>query len=280
MLPRSRAAQEQFPPLPLLCSPFIIPRALLILFLAGAPLVAQSPGKVVEDELPPAKKRGDPLVFAVYLPTGYDSKKPAPLILAIHAGRGTARQFTGFLRPLAEAQHAVLVSPQGFREVIGADGYWWKGDKAEMAALTRLLEHMKKKYSVDEKRVTLVGLADGAELGFRWAFSKGRRGLQGIIALNFLWKMKSVRAPKGSKVCLIASRDAKEKAASLKAEAEKASKALTRAKCASVLRVVPGSSRSFFSGWEKEFRFAYEWFNGKRDWPKELAEAAAPEKKR
>ena len=34
---------------------------------------------------------------------------------------------------------------------------------------------------------------------------------------------------------------------------------------------MPGASRSFFHGWEKEFKKAYQWFEGKLDWPAELA---------
>jgi len=240
-----------------------------------------APGKVAEDELPPLKKRDDPLVFAVYVPTSYDGKREVPLILALHGGRGTARRFAGFLRPLAEGQGAVLACPQGIEEIVGADGYWWKGNKAEMAALDRVVAHVRKLYRIDAKRISLVGLADGAELGLRWALSGKDRGICGLVALNFLFKARgSLRPPKkGFRICLIASRDAKEKRASLKDHAEKARDALVRAKASVVLRVVPGSSRSFFHGWEKEFRKAYQWFNGRLDWPKELADAPAPPEK-
>ncbi|MHC4548302.1 MAG: hypothetical protein ACYTEZ_05940 [Planctomycetota bacterium] len=254
-------------------------RAALFFLLCCAPVLAQgSPGKVTEDELPPLKKKDDPLVFAVYLPTAYDGKQEVPLILALHGGRGTARHFAGFLRPLAEAQGALLACPQGFEEVVGAEGYWWKGSKTEMAALDRLVAHLRQRYRIDAKRISLVGLADGAELGLRWALGKDR-GLSGLVALNFLFKLKgSLRPAKQLKICLIACRDAKEKRASLKEHAAKAHQALVRAKAPVVLRVVPSSSRSFFHGWEKEFRKAYQWFNGQRDWPKELAEARVPAK--
>jgi phospholipase/carboxylesterase len=254
--------------------------ALCLFFSLCAPVLAQGVrGKVTEDELPPLKKRDDPLVFAVYVPTAYDGKKEVPLILALHGGRGTARQFAGFLRPLAEGQGAILACPQGFEEIVGAEGYWWKGNKAEMAALDRLVAHVRQRYKIDAKRISLVGLADGAEQGFRWALSGKDRGIYGLVALNFLFKFKgSLRPPKQLRVCLIASRDAKEKRASLKEHAEKTQKALVRAKAPVVLRVVPSSSRSFFHGWEKEFRKAYQWFNGQLDWPKELAAAQAPPK--
>jgi len=265
----------------LLCSGSLLRIALCLVSCLCAPLLAQGAGgRVTEDELAPLKKRDDPLVFAVYVPTGYDGKKEAPLILALHGGRGTARQFAGFLRPLAEGQGAILACPQGFEEVVGADGYWWKGNRAEMAALDRLVAHVRQRYKIDAKRISLVGLADGAELGLRWALSGKDRGIYGFVALNFLKVKGSLRPPKKPlKVCLIACRDAKEKRRSLKEHAEKTRDALVRAKAPVVLRVVPSSSRSFFHGWEKEFRKAYQWFEGKLDWPKELADAQRPPEK-
>jgi hypothetical protein len=148
-----------------------------------------------------------------------------------------------------------------------------------MAALDRFVAHIRKRYKIDAKRISLLGLADGAELGMRWTLSGKDRGIYGLVALNFLFKFRgSVRPPKQLKICLIASRDAKEKRASLREHAEKTQKVLARAKAPVVLRVVPGSSRSFFHGWENELRKAYQWFDGKLDWPKELEAAEAPKK--
>ena len=79
------------------------------------------------------------------------------------------------------------------------------------------------------------------------------------------------KAPKELKFCLIASRNAKEKLASLAEQAEKAQKAIAGAGYPAVVRIVPGASRSFFHGWENEFQKAFAWFDGKLDWPKELA---------
>jgi pimeloyl-ACP methyl ester carboxylesterase len=230
-------------------------------------------------ELPPAGKKDPPVVYAVYRATTAKGDGPFPLILALHAGTKDARQFASFLMPAAEGQGAILVAAQGFREVVGADGFWWKGDVGEQAMLDRLLDHVRKTLPVEPKGLTVVGLFDGAELGIKWALEKDR-GVRGVIAVNFLWKPpEAPKAPKGMKFCLIASRDAKDKLASLSEQAEKAGKALAAAGYPVVLRIVPGASRSFSDGWEKEFRNAFQWFDGKLDWPKQLAEAAgAPEK--
>jgi len=233
-------------------------------------------GKVIEGELAPVRKKDEPLVYATYAPAGHKGDKPVPLIIAVHAGRGTAKHFVGFLRSVAEANGAILAGPQGFREVIGADGYWWKGDTGDLLAIDRLIAHMKKHNKIDANKVTLIGLADGAELALKWAFAKRKRKLHGLIAVNFLWKGISPHRTKGLKVCLFASNDAKEKKASLRAHAEKGHKALERVKIPTVLRIMPGSSRSFFHRWDSEFRKAFQWFDGTLDWPKALADAEKP----
>ncbi|MFQ5844604.1 MAG: hypothetical protein ACE5JG_06395, partial [Planctomycetota bacterium] len=75
------------------------------------------------------------------------------------------------------------------------------------------------------------------------------------------------------KIVLAASRDAREKKAELRVHAQHAYQRLRQKRYPLVLRIYPGSSRSFFHGWQNEFRTAYEWFDGVRDWPAELAAA-------
>jgi predicted peptidase len=254
-------------------------RALLaLLLLPGLLLLADGKAGVVEDhDFPAASPKDPPIVYATYLPTSAKTDEKLPMILAIHGGRGDARQFVGFLRCLAEAQGALLVGAQGFREVVGADGYWWKGDDEELVRLSRLVDHVTATMPVDPTRISVIGLADGAELGIKWAVEKDR-GLKGVIAVNFLWRPPGPpKAAKTLKFCLFASKDAKEKLVSLADEAAKAEKAMSRAKYPVVLRVMPGDSRSFFDGWDRELGRALKWFDGKIDLPKELA--AAEEKR-
>jgi len=253
------------------CYPWQVRVLLALLLLPGPLLLADDkPGTVADHELPAAGKKDPPIVYATYLPTSAKGDAKLPVILAIHAGTKNAHQFASFLMPLAEAQGALLVAAQGFREILGGEGYWWKGDAEEEAMLDRLMDHVKQTLPVDPARVYVVGLFDGAELAIKWAVEKDR-GVKGVIALNFLWKPPgAAKAPKETKFCVFASRDAKEKLLSLADQAEKTAKALTSAKYPVVLRIVPGTSRSFFDGWEKEFQKAFAWFDGKLDWPKEL----------
>lgn len=249
-------------------------RCLLLL----AALAASALARVEEGELAPASKRDDPMVYAINTPHDYDKEKPAPLILALHAGRGTAKQFATFLTPLAEAQGAVVACPQGFEEIIGADGYWWKVSADEVVALDRFIEHVRKSYKCDPERFYVLGLADGGELGARFTLGKDR-GVRGLILLNTLWRFEGQPRPgKDLRVVVGACRDAQEKTEKLKDHAERAYKALTNVKVQALLRLYPGSSRGMFGEWEEEFRKSFEWFTGKRDWPAELAAPPPPPK--
>jgi predicted esterase len=251
-----------------------------LLLLPAPLLLAQGkPGVVTDFELPPAGKKDPTVVYCVYRATSAKGEGPFPMILALHAGTRNAHQFATYLMPVVEAQGAILVAAQGFREVVGAEGFWWKGDAEEQAMLDRLVGHARTTLPVDPKRLTVVGLFDGAELGIKWALEKDR-GVRGVIALNFLWKQPGApKAPKKDlKFCFIASKEAKDKLVSIAESAEKARKAVAGAGYAVVLRIVPGASPTLFDGWENEFRKAFEWFDGKLDWPKQLAEAKASEK--
>ncbi|MGQ0613896.1 MAG: hypothetical protein ACT4PV_09190 [Planctomycetaceae bacterium] len=251
-------------------------RPLLLLALASAVVAGEGRPGYVDGELPGARKRDPSQVYVFYAPRAYDPTQPAPLVVALHGGRGNAMQFARFLTPFAEATGSVLACPQGFEEIIGADGYWWRGSVEEMLALERFIEFAKKRYAIDPKRVTVVGLADGGELAARFALSRDRE-IAGLLLLNILWNYEgSIRAPKTLKVAVLASRDAEEKLAKMKDHAEKAATALQKAGLPALLRLHPSASRSFFHGWEEEFSKAHQWFLGERDWPREIQEAEAP----
>ncbi len=251
-------------------------RLLLLLALAAPGVAGEGRPGYYGGDLPGLKKRDPSQAFVFYAPRAYDDSKPAPLIVALHGGRGNAMQFARFLTPFAEATGAVLACPQGFEELIGADGYWWRGSVDEMSALERFIEFAKKRYSIDPKRVTLVGLADGGELAARYALSRDRE-LAGLLLLNILWNFNgSIRAPKTLKVAVFASRDAEEKLEKMKDNAEKAATAIQKAGLPVLLRLYPSASRSFFHGWDGEFSKAHQWFSGERDWPREIQEAEAP----
>jgi pimeloyl-ACP methyl ester carboxylesterase len=248
------------------------------LLLAIASLAAAALAAIEEGELPPASKRDDPIVYAINTPHDFDKTKPAPLILALHAGRGTAKRFAAFFTSVAEAQHAILACPQGFEEILGGDGYWWKVSADEVAALDRFVEFVRKRYVCDPARFYVIGLADGGELAARYALSKDR-GVKGLILLNILWKLEGQPKPgKDLKVVVGACREAQEKLEKLQDHAERAQKALFSAKLNVLLRLYAGASRGMFREWEEEFRKSFEWFDGKRDWPAEIAGPPPPPK--
>jgi len=241
------------------CYPCAV-RVLVALLLLPAPLLlAQEKGVVTDGEL--SGPGGKKFAYAIYKARSAKADAKLPVILALHGGGDTARRFAGFLYSAAELQGGILVCPQGLRPVKGTEGFWWKGDAEEEAMLDALLAHVREKLPVDRSKLTVMGLADGAEFAIRWAVEKDR-GVKGVIALNFLWKPPGPpKAPKDLKFCLIACKDAMEEKKSLAEHAEKAAKAIEGAGFPVLLRIVPGKSRSFFHGWENDFAKALSWFD-------------------
>ncbi|MCZ6574403.1 MAG: hypothetical protein O7C98_14695 [Planctomycetota bacterium] len=248
---------------------------MLLIALLLTPAFAQDarpPDGIVEGELKPKKKTGNALLYAIYLPRSFDPQAPSPLIVAVHGGRGTALQFAKYLRYFAESQGAILACPQAYEEIIGvgADGTWWRGSANEVKALERFVAFVKKEYRIDRDRVTAIGVGDGGQLAARWALSRDR-GLQGLVLVNSLWKLSgTMRAKKTTKIYIAASKDGQDKEGPLSVFAARAAQMLRKQRYPLVKKLYPGKSRSFFHGWEEDFGKAYEWFNGKRDWPKEL----------
>jgi predicted peptidase len=112
--------------------------------------------------------------YRVYVPTGYQPARPAPLVVALHGLGGTEDSFfESYARvtpQLAEQHGFLLVAPLGYR----VDGFYGSplmggGDAAakrrtELSEkdVLEVLARMKAQYAVDESRIYLIGHSMGA----------------------------------------------------------------------------------------------------------------------
>jgi predicted esterase len=112
--------------------------------------------------------------YRVYVPTGYQPARPAPLVVALHGLGGTEDSFfESYARvtpQLAEQHRFLLVAPLGYR----VDGFYGSplmggGDAAakrrtELSEkdVLEVLARMKAQYAVDESRIYLIGHSMGA----------------------------------------------------------------------------------------------------------------------
>lgn len=119
------------------------------------PVVA-SPGCAVagqltagEGTLPNGRK------FAVHLPTGYDGKKPFPLVFANHSNGASISQFNKAPTINAFKEWAILV------RTASQTGDWREAHEQDLAYFDMLVPHLNDKLCVDSNRIHSFGFSGG-----------------------------------------------------------------------------------------------------------------------
>lgn len=103
---------------------------------------------------------GGTLRYTVSVPDGYDSKKPVPLIVALHYG-GEVTPFygrgmiDGLVEPALKDLRAVVIAPDS----LGGD---WTSPRNEKAVVW-LTRSIMKSYAIDPKKVLLTGFSMGGQ---------------------------------------------------------------------------------------------------------------------
>ncbi len=116
----------------------------------------------------------------VHVPPGYVPGTPMPLVLAIHGYSGTGGEgIESYMKltPLADARGFLYAHPDGTAD--GTGNLFWNGTDAccdlfasgidDSTYLSRLIDQIKAHFTVDPKRVFLVGHSNGAFMTFRMA---------------------------------------------------------------------------------------------------------------
>jgi predicted peptidase len=147
-------------------------RLIFLLFCLSCSSVAEK-GKQTVETLPEeyakrtVKMNKD---FLLFKPTGYTDGKKFPLIIFLHGSgeRGSDIKLVGKhgipkIAPKKAGFQFIGVSPQCLRT---SKGGWVTED------LDALLEYVKKKYSIDDKRIYLTGLSMGGFGTWKWAAKK------------------------------------------------------------------------------------------------------------
>lgn len=152
---------------------------LVAFLLSGfvAPSAAEEKGGLatqlrVERKTYEFKEAGREMEYALFVPSGYDKAKPAPLVVALHGLYSNPQQIIRYpgLTNLAETGGYIVVAPMGYntRGWYGAKGLV-KGQANDPANLSELserdvmnvLEIVRKDYAVDPDRIYLLGHSMG-----------------------------------------------------------------------------------------------------------------------
>lgn len=139
------------------------------------------------------------------VPSGYDAKKPTPLVILLHGYSATgALQESYFkLGAVADAKTFLLATPDGTLDSSGKR-FWNATDACcnfgavkvdDVAYVSAIIDDMSKKYNVDPKRVYLVGHSNGGFMSHRAACDLSPR-IAAIVSLaGAQWKDPSKCKP-------------------------------------------------------------------------------------
>jgi phospholipase/carboxylesterase len=106
----------------------------------------------------------------LYLPSGRQRDRPAPLLLVLHGATGTGRQAIRRLQPLAEARGVILLAPD-------SRAYTWDvvlgGFGPDVEFVDRALGRAFALSRVDPARVAIGGFSDGASYALTLGLANG-----------------------------------------------------------------------------------------------------------
>lgn len=95
--------------------------------------------------------------FALYVPETYDGGRDLPLVVALHGGSGTGREFVWTWLREARSRRFLLLAPTSL-------GPTWAlmAPDDDSESLARMVEFVAANYRVDRAKILLTGLSDGA----------------------------------------------------------------------------------------------------------------------
>lgn len=106
----------------------------------------------------------------LYVPSGYQADRPAPLALMLHGAGGIAEHGMSLLQSLADATGVILLAPSSRKQtwdvILGGFG-------ADIAFIDRALTQTFGGYAVDSARVAVGGFSDGASYALSVGLTNG-----------------------------------------------------------------------------------------------------------
>lgn len=111
---------------------------------------------------------------SLYVPTGYQSGTPIPLLFALHGASGDASVMYDpdkHITELAESESFIAVFPNGLNRPgapAGSINYYWE-DPVNKPYMNHLIDLVQGTFTIDAGRIYFVGFSGGAKLIYRLA---------------------------------------------------------------------------------------------------------------
>jgi phospholipase/carboxylesterase len=105
--------------------------------------------------------------FCLYVPEYYDEARSWPLVVTLHGGSGSGRDYLWLWLREARSRGFLVLAPT-------ATGATWSmiGPDVDARAIDSMVEYVCKNWSVDRARMLLTGLSDGATYGLMAALTE------------------------------------------------------------------------------------------------------------
>lgn len=134
----------------------------------------------------------------IYIPSSYDDQTPLPLVIMLHGYTRSAADHEAYMRfsPLAQARGFLYCYPDGTIDIFG-DRFWNATDACcdyynsgvdDAGYLRALIQEIGTKFSVDRKRIYLIGHSNGGYMAYRMAcqYSDLIAGIASLAGTTFL----------------------------------------------------------------------------------------------
>jgi phospholipase/carboxylesterase len=108
--------------------------------------------------------------FCLYVPEHYDESRQWPLVVTLHGGSGSGREYLWLWLREARSRGFLLLAPTSI-------GPTWSmiGPDVDATAIDSMIEYVGSRWSVNRNRVLLTGLSDGATYGLTLAFAESSK---------------------------------------------------------------------------------------------------------
>jgi phospholipase/carboxylesterase len=139
------------------------------------------------------KPQADKAEIVTILPPGYDSEKPAPMLVALHGLGSSASAFAPIWTKAARDAGAILIAPQAVMRITEIGYDWGVIELAEYIVL-QAVEKTRRQYNVDPERIVLAGYSQGAVMAFAIAL-RNPNVFRGVLPVAGYWDVRYTPIP-------------------------------------------------------------------------------------
>lgn len=96
------------------------------------------------------------------VPNKYESKRPTPVLIALHGSGDRAEAFHDFWKKSADSLGLILVTPQGLEKM--NMGFGWNRNEATERYIKNVLVDVRKRIQIDSTQIYFAGFSSGGSL--------------------------------------------------------------------------------------------------------------------